>query len=216
MSVNLTAANGKFQANKIKSEKCSLQLLDGDIEIATYLEAMNITVKQNDGKIKIKRLSVSGIAQITQRRGSIKIGSLYTNVFANKKESTAQLNQEESSESKTFPIQIAKESETIKRRLDKHENVVRIHAMESQDIEIDFSHGYLSVESENVLNLTIRRMKNEQLYVRAREGTISLYLVELKRDSYIKLERGGKLTIRIEQEIFNANIYDISRKTYIF
>ncbi len=185
-SMNL---KGEILLNKVKSEACSLQTMNGKITIKSSLDAKNADITTGEGDISIKKLGITGKSHIFSKKGNITIGSIYCTPQKNEKN--------------------AKQIELNDIGTEIHKlNFVSVNSIDS-NISIGNIQGNLIVQCIQG-NMDIKRCDGNMIMLENEKGAIRINLINLKENSLIQIKEKGQLSLNVSSE-FEGNIYLVNK-----
>ena len=201
--------NSYFKANKIKSENCEIETINGEIKINKYLEAFKTEVISNNGNIIIKKLGTSYSGKIISCLGNIKIDSIYSN-YSKKSGLTFFLEENEKNFLKNFNELINFRNEIIS---------------EKGEILIKNSHGNLKINIKEG-RISIENSECQSLFVIINKGIFELGIENICDESFIELGKDAKLILSLKKTLgfnicfsdskkFFNDIYNVQKPTLI-
>lgn len=70
-----------ISARRLRNDECTIESIDGDVRVGSYLETGILMMRTRTGQINIgKRLGIGKHGLISSRAGNFKVGSVFANM----------------------------------------------------------------------------------------------------------------------------------------
>lgn len=73
--------NALFSARRLRNDECTINTVDGDVSIGSYIETGLLNLQTHKGNIQIgKKLGIGKTGLIETKGGSVTVGSVFSNM----------------------------------------------------------------------------------------------------------------------------------------